>query len=142
MKLRVLPPTKKTSFRSGLEERIAKQLESLGVSYGYETFTINYIRPAKNSRYTPDFSLPNGIIIEAKGRFLTKDRQKHLQVKAQYPKIDIRFVFSNPNQRISKISKTTYAKWCETNGFKYAKEKIPKEWIAEKAKWPEKKGMD
>ncbi len=110
MKLRVQPPTKKTSFRSGLEERIAKQLESLGVSYGYEHFTINYIRPAKNSRYTPDFSLPNGIIIEAKGRFLTKDRQKHLQVKAQYPKIDIRFVFSNPNQRISKISKTKLPK--------------------------------
>jgi len=133
---------KKTLFRSGLEERLAKQLESLGVSFGYETFTINYLRPAKNSRYTPDFTLPNGIIIEAKGRFLTKDRQKHLQVKSQYPKLDIRFVFSNPNQRISKISKTTYAKWCETNGFKYAKERIPKEWIAEKDVRPKKPTID
>ena len=133
---------KKTLFRSGLEERLAKQLESLGVSFGYETFTINYLRPAKNSRYTPDFTLPNGIIIEAKGRFLTKDRQKHLQVKEQYPDIDIRFVFSNPNQRISKISKTTYAKWCETNGFKYAKERIPKEWIAEKDVRPKKPAVD
>lgn len=133
---------KKILFRSGLEERIAKQLESLGVSYGYETFTIRYLRPAKNSRYTPDFTLPNGIVIEAKGRFLTKDRQKHLQVKAQYPAIDVRFVFSNPNQRISKISKTTYAKWCQTNGFKYAKERIPKEWIAEKANWVKKPGLD
>ena len=133
---------KKTLFRSGLEERLAKQLESLGVSFGYETFTINYLRPAKNSRYTPDFTLPNGIIIEAKGRFLTKDRQKHLQVESQYPKLDIRFVFSNPNQRISKISKTTYAKWCETNGFKYAKERIPKEWIAEKDVRPKKPAVD
>nr|BAR33913.1 putative endonuclease I protein [uncultured Mediterranean phage uvMED] len=122
---------KKTLFRSGLEERIAQQLKKLGVPISYESFTIRYLRPAKNSRYTPDFVLPNGIVIEAKGRFLTKDRQKHLQVKEQYPHIDIRFVFSNPNQRISKISKTTYAKWCQTNGFKYAKETIPKEWIAE-----------
>ncbi len=140
MKLR--QTKKKILFRSGLEERLAKQLESLGVSFSYESFTINYLRPAKNSRYTPDFTLPNGIIIEAKGRFLTKDRQKHLQVESQYPKLDIRFVFSNPNQRISKISKTTYAKWCETNGFKYAKERIPKEWIAEKDVRPKKPAVD
>ena len=140
MKLR--QTKKKILFRSGLEERLAKQLESLGVSFSYESFTINYLRPAKNSKYTPDFVLPNGIVIEAKGRFLTKDRQKHLQVKEQYPDIDIRFVFSNPNQRISKISKTTYAKWCETNGFKYAKERIPKEWIAEKDVRPKKPTID
>ncbi len=140
MKLR--QTKKKILFRSGLEERLAKQLESLGVYFSYESFTINSLRPAKNSRYTPDFGLPNGIVIEAKGRFLTKDRQKHLQVKEQYPDIDIRFVFSNPNQRISKISKTTYAKWCETNGFKYAKERIPKEWIAEKDVRPKKPAVD
>ena len=133
---------KKTLFRSGLEERIAQQLKKLGVPVSYETFTIRYLRPAKNSRYTPDFVLPNGIVIEAKGRFLTKDRQKHLSVKAQYPAIDIRFVFSNPNQRISKISKTTYAKWCQTNGFKYAKETIPKEWIAEEDVRPKKPSID
>ena len=129
-------------FRSGLEERIAQQLKKLGVPISYESFTIRYLRPEKNSRYTPDFVLPNGIVIEAKGRFLTKDRQKHLQVKAQYPNIDIRFVFSNPNQRISKISKTTYAKWCQTNGFKYAKETIPKEWIVESDVRPKKPEVD
>ncbi|BAQ94082.1 endonuclease [uncultured phage_MedDCM-OCT-S28-C10] len=121
-----------TLFRSGLEERLADQLTSLGVSYEYETLVVKYVKPEKTHRYTPDFILSNGIIIEGKGRFLTKDRQKHILVKQQNPDLDIRFVFSNPNQRISKISKTTYAKWCTTNGFLYAKQTIPNEWIKER----------
>jgi len=122
----------KILFRSGLEERLASQLNSLGVNYKYETLVIRFTKPQKETRYTPDFILPNDIIIEAKGRFLTKDRQKHLLIQKQHPNLDIRFVFSNPNQRISKISKTTYAMWCQTNNFKYAKETIPVEWINEK----------
>ena len=69
------------SYRSGLEEHVADQLDQLGVQFEYETMVIKYIRPQKTHRYTPDFILPNGIIIETKGRFLTKDRQKHLLIK-------------------------------------------------------------
>lgn len=116
----------KYGFRSGLEERVAKELTQAGVSFTFEEMSVTYVKPP--SRYTPDFVLPNGTIIETKGRFLTVDRQKHLLVKAQHPKLDIRFVFSNSNQRISKQSKTTYAKWCEKNGFQYADKSIPKEW--------------
>ena len=122
------------SFRSGLEEHVADQLDQLGVAFEYETLVIKFTRPEKMHRYTPDFILPNGIIIETKGRFLTKDRQKHLLVKKQHPDLDIRFVFSNPNQRISKTSKTTYAKWCNTNGFEYAKQTIPTTWLKEKCR--------
>ena len=122
------------SFRSGLEEYVADQLDQLGVAFEYETLVIKFTRPEKMHRYTPDFILPNGIIIETKGRFLTKDRQKHLLVKKQHPDLDIRFVFSNPNQRISKTSKTTYAKWCNTNGFEYAKQTIPTTWLKEKGR--------
>ena len=110
------------------------QLKKLGVPFEYETLTVKFVKPAKATRYTPDFKLPNGIIIEAKGIFFTKDRQKHLMIKEQHPHLDIRFVFSNPMQRISKISKTTYAKWCETNGFKYEKETITTELINEKCR--------
>lgn len=116
----------KYGFRSGLEERVAKELTQAGVSFTFEEMSVTYVKPP--SRYTPDFVLPNGTIIETKGRFLTADRQKHLLVKAQHPNLDIRFVFSNSNQRISKQSKTTYAKWCEKNGFVYADKSIPKEW--------------
>ena len=63
-------------YRSGLEERVAKQLQDLQVSFEYETLKFNYNKPEQVSYYRPDFILPNGIIIETKGRFLTKDRKK------------------------------------------------------------------
>ena len=119
-------------FRSGLEERVASELTQLGVPFGFEDRGVSYTKPESNHKYTPDFKLPNGIIIETKGRFVTADRKKHLLVKSQHPDLDIRFVFSNPNNRISKTSKTTYAKWCEQKGFMYAKGSIPKDWINEK----------
>jgi hypothetical protein len=86
----------------------------------------------RHRTYTPDFVLDNGIIIETKGRFIPSDRSKHLRIREQHPDLDIRFVFSNPNARLYKGSKSTYASWCEKYGFKYAKEKIPVEWIKER----------
>lgn len=121
-------------YRSGLEETIASDLAAAGIAYGYEDRVISYSKPARVSKYTPDFNLPNGIIIETKGRFLTADRQKHLLVKAQHPELDIRFVFSNSRQRISKQSTTTYAHWCERHGFQYADKKIPASWLKEPTK--------
>lgn len=118
-------------FRSGLEDEVAKQLLILGIEPKYEELTIPYTKPARVHKYTPDFQLPNGIIIETKGRFVTADRQKHLLIKAQHPELDIRFVFSNPNARISKKSTTTYADWCRKNGFLFAHRRIPEEWINE-----------
>lgn len=119
----------KHGWRSGLEETIAKQLEALKVTYTYEELKLSYTVPATKHTYTPDFQLPNGIIIETKGRFLVADRKKHLYVKEQHPELDIRFVFSNPKAKISKTSKTTYADWCDKYGFKYAAKLIPEEWI-------------
>lgn len=109
-------------------------MRDVGIEPAYETLTLKYERPARTAKYTPDFPLPNGIIIETKGRFVTADRQKHLLVKDQHPKADIRFVFSNPNQRISKTSKTTYAMWCDKHGFRYAAKRIPVEWLKERAR--------
>lgn len=121
----------KYGFRSGLEERIAEQLDKAGVEYTYEKLKLDYVKPASKHVYTPDFVLSNGIIIETKGRFLLADRQKHILVKRHNPTLDIRFVFSNSNARISKASTTTYAQWCIKNGFKYADKTIPEEWMNE-----------
>jgi len=121
----------KHGYRSGLEERIAEQLDKLGIDYTYEQVKLTYIKPASKHVYTPDFVLPNGIIVETKGRFLLADRQKHILVKKHNPTLDIRFVFSNSKARISKTSYTTYAAWCEKNGFKYADKTIPQEWLDE-----------
>jgi hypothetical protein len=118
-------------FRSGLEERTAKYLKKLKVKFTYEKIKIRW-QDLRYRTYTPDFVLANGIIIETKGRFITSDRQKHLMIKEQHPDLDIRFVFSNPNSKLYKGSKTTYADWCNKHGFKWAKEEIPLEWIKER----------
>ena len=118
-------------YRSGLEEATAERYANLGISVEYEKYCVSYEVPARTARYTPDFVQPNGIVIETKGRFQTKDRQKHILIKKQFQDLDLRFVFSNPNDRISKQSNTTYADWCEENGFLYAKGTVPGEWIEE-----------
>lgn len=124
---------KTTAYRSGLEEKIASQIGSVGIPVVYEDpkSKITYTIPAKDHKYTPDFILPNGIIIESKGLFSTADRQKHLYIKSQFPEKDIRFVFSNSKAKISKASKTTYADWCIKNGFQYADKLIPIAWLLE-----------
>lgn len=118
-------------FRSGLEASIGKALSEMGVPYLFESSVILYVKPVTKHRYTPDFFLENYIIIESKGRFLPADRKKHLLIKQQHPDLDIRFVFSNSKSRLNKTSTTTYAMWCEKNGFMYANKMIPEEWIKE-----------
>jgi hypothetical protein len=119
-------------FRSGLEDQVSAELTAAGVEHLYEPFAIPYTKPAKVHKYTPDHViLHNGIVIETKGRFVTADRQKHLLIQQQHPHLDIRFLFSNPNTRISKQSKTTYAMWCTKHGFLYAKAHVPQEWLDE-----------
>jgi hypothetical protein len=121
----------KHGWRSGLEEKIGRELKEQGIPFGFESSKITYLEPARERKYTPDFFLQNGIIVETKGRFTVNDRKKHLLVRDQYPDLDIRFVFSNSNKKIYKGSKTTYADWCRKHGFQYADKSIPKEWIDE-----------
>lgn len=131
--------TKKTSkavgllhgFRSGLEEKIGKVLSSLGVPFLFEAYEIPYVKPTTPHRYTADFFLENGIIIESKGRFLLEDRKKHLLVQKQHPDLDIRFVFSNSRTKLSKGAKSSYAQWCEKNNFMFADKVIPSVWLDE-----------
>jgi hypothetical protein len=121
----------KAGYRSGLEETVAKQIAAMGVTVEYETKKIHFLQPSQARTYTPDFYLPNGIIVETKGRFLPEDRKKHLWIQEQYPNLDIRFVFTNPHGKLYKGSPTTYAKWCDKHGFTYAKSLIPNEWFSE-----------
>jgi hypothetical protein len=119
-------------YRSGLEDLVAKQLTSLGIKFEYEPKDgkVEYTKPQSKHKYTPDFVFTE-FIVETKGRFTTADRKKHKLIKEQHPDIDIRFVFSNSNTRISKQSRTTYAQWCEHYGFKYADKLIPNDWLRE-----------
>ena len=120
---------RKHGFKSGLEETISSQINGRCIDVKYESEKIPYIIPASNHTYNPDFKLPNGIFVETKGRFVAADRKKHLLVKSQNPELDIRFVFSNSKNKITKSSKTSYGDWCDKNGFKYADKIIPEDWF-------------
>jgi len=125
---------RKHGYRSGLELIVAGQIKGRGVNVLYEDpdSKIKFVQPAKNRTYTPDFILPNGIIIETKGRFVTDDRNKHIWIREQYgDSLDIRFVFRNSNAKLYKGSKTSYADWCHKHGFKFADKQIPEEWFDE-----------
>jgi len=123
----------KYGYRSGFEVKIGKQIVEQGHKLRFEDMQITYQRPL--SKYTPDFILDNGIIIESKGRFVGADRAKHLYIKKQHgDKYDIRFVFTNANARLTKTSKTTYGEWCTRHGFKYSVKEIPKGWFEEESK--------
>jgi hypothetical protein len=123
----------RAAYRSGLEATVAALLATSAPGTTFESHRVPFTEPAKNRHYTPDFVLPNGIVIETKGIFDAADRAKHLLVREQHPDLDIRIVFSNPNARISKGSPTTYAIWCGKNAFKFARKEVPKEWVDEPA---------
>ena len=114
-----------SNYRSGLEERIAKLLDKEGVPYLYEVSKYVYVL---ESKYTPDFFLPSGVILEAKGFFKPTDRRKMIAVKKANPELDIRFVFQR-NNTLAKSSSTTYGDWADKHGFPWCiYPNIPPDW--------------
>ena len=114
-------------FRSKLEESVASLLEGLGISYEYESEKLSY---TIQHHYTPDFTLPNYVYLETKGYWSPEDRRKVLAVKKDNPDIDLRMVFQSPYNKISKNSKTTYAKWCDRHEIPWtAYHEIPMDWL-------------
>ena len=121
---------KRTSnYRSGLEENVINNLKERKINFKYEQRVVCYSKPSTQHKYTPDIELDNGVLIEIKGFFKREDRKKHLLIKEQLPKLDIRFIFGNSRNRIYKGSKTSYADWCVKHGFKFADKVIPNNWI-------------
>ena len=127
-----------------------QDLDGSGIPYLFEPAKLSYTVPARSATYLPDFILrfDKGLIsppspdcftdeqwwkehfvVETKGRFMTEDRQKHVLIKKQLPFSDIRFVFTRAQSPIRKNSPTSYAKWCEKNGFLYNDKVVPNEWF-------------
>jgi len=114
-------------YRNPFERGLAIQLEIAGIKFGYETRKIDY---TINHVYNPDFILDNGIIIEAKGRFMPGDVSKMRAVKAQHPELDIRFVFQQADKPVPG-QKQTHAEWATRHGFPWADNRIPEAWLNE-----------
>jgi hypothetical protein len=137
--------------RSGLEKAINEQLREAGVDFQYEKREFAYVT---RHIYTPDYELPNGIIVEAKGYWLPEDRTKIETILKDNPCLDLRMVFSNSKTYLTskknrktppakpKLKKDgtpakvrepdTYGSWCAKRGIPYADKLIPPEWLAER----------
>ena len=122
----------KHAYRSGFEHKVSDQLKENKIKFEYETTVIDYIKPETKHTYTIDFTLPNGILVETKGRWVLEDRKKHLLIKKQHPELDIRMVFQSSKTKIRKGSKTTYAMYCDKHNIPWAEKVIPESWLKEK----------
>lgn len=111
------------------EVRIFNSAKEAGMDLEYEPFFIPYIM---KGAYKPDWVLPNGIIIEAKGYLDASACKKMKAVKASNPDLDIRFVFENANGKRNKRSKQRFWEWAEAHGFPWAEGTIPLAWWKEK----------
>ncbi len=126
----------KHGYRSGFEHKVSDQLKENKIKFEYETTVIDYIKPETKHTYTIDFTLPNGILVETKGRWVLEDRKKHLLIKKQHPELDIRMVFQSSKTKIRKGSKTTYAMYCDKHDIPWAEKVIPESWLKEKKSLP------
>ena len=115
------------TFKSGLEVKAWKILKKHIPRVKYEPDAIPYRQPAKERKYTPDFKVANGVYIEAKGKLDLATRQKMVWFKEMHPRITIIFLFMNPDNKITKRSKTTYGMWATKEGFLWLD--FRKDWI-------------
>lgn len=107
--------------RNKFETRIYRQLKRAKVNFEYESVKIPYILAR---HYIPDFilSTPTGkVYIETKGYLRPEDKAKMVAVKKLNPQLDIRILFY--------ARKEQYIKWAEKNGFRWAVDTIPKQWL-------------
>ena len=118
-------------FRSKFEKAVYEKAKRSRKRLDYEPRdgTLRYILPAE---YRPDFRLPNGILIEAKGYFSPRDRRKMLAVRRDNPECDIRMVFQRASNRLTKSKNSiTYGEWADRHGFVWAEGAIPTLWWRE-----------
>ena len=122
---------KQDQYKSKLEIQVA---EYLGENAEYEREYIEFVQPAKQRKYCPDFKTKVGVYIECKGKWTTEDRLKHVWLREQHPDKRIILLFQNPDVKINKRSKTTYGDWATKNGIEWLdwrNKTIPKELILE-----------
>jgi len=113
------------------EARVISDLLARDIPHVYEPEKLAYF---VERHYVPDLKIGK-MIVELKGYFRQDSQRKMKAVKAQYPDLDIRFVFQKASSTIQGAkkrkdgSKMTCQEWADRNGFIWAEETIPKEWL-------------
>ena len=116
-------------MKGTFEEQVIGDLDERGVSYKYEPTKMAYY---VERHYIPDLEVGT-MIVELKGYFRQDSQRKMKAVKAQYPDMDIRFVFQKASATIQGAkkrkdgSKMTCKEWADRNGFVWAEGTIPKD---------------
>ena len=108
-------------MRNKFEHDVDRQLKRSRVAYKYESERIAYVLAR---HYIPDFIVQTKsgkVYIECKGHLRREDKAKLRAVKRQRPDMDLRILFYRKS-----VANT---KWAERNGFRYAIQTIPKEWL-------------
>lgn len=99
-------------------------------SVKYEPDKFAYTQPAKERKYIPDFKTGRKkVYLEAKGKLDLDTRQKMVWFRDCNPDITVVFLFMNPDNKITKKSKTTYWMWAEANGFNWLD--FRKDWLSD-----------
>lgn len=110
-------------LRNKFETTIYKQLRSAKAKFKYESEKIPYVFAG---HYIPDFVIETKsgkIYLETKGYLRPEHKRKMVAVKKLNPQLDIRIVFYREEKK--------NIRWAEKNGFKYAINTIPKDWLNE-----------
>jgi hypothetical protein len=116
------------SFKSKLEEKVWAVLKKEFSAVKYEPQRFKFIQPEVERTYIPDFKTGrSNIFIEAKGKLDLETRKKMVWFRDSNPTIRIIFLFMNPDNKITKRSKTTYAMWATDNGFEWLD--FRKDWL-------------
>ena len=116
------------TFKSKLEEKVWTVLKKNFPSVKYEPQRFKFIQPEVERTYIPDFKTGrSNIFLEAKGKLDLETRKKMVWFRDSNPTIRIIFLFMNPDNKITKRSKTTYAMWATDNGFEWLD--FRKDWL-------------
>lgn len=99
-------------YRSVFELRVNTWMKEEGLDIPYEPEKVEYVVPASNHKYTPDWKVGD-ILYEGKGYFSAADRKKMLHIIESNPHLRVRMIFQNSATKINKRSKTSYADWCD-----------------------------
>lgn len=122
--------SRRSEARKGLAPYKSKFEYDFAQAYPKLKYEVDKLQYQVTHHYNPDFKVKEGVYIETKGLFKAQDRAKHLHIKEQHPDITVYLVFQNPNNKLSRVSKTSYGEWCDQHEIQWATiDNIPKEWF-------------
>ena len=120
-------PRSRKKIQAPYKSKFEQEFHSRYPQLQYETNKLKY---TVEHTYNPDWKIKENVYIETKGLWRAADRAKHLHMREQHPEVTVYLVFQNPNNRLSRVSKTTYGEYCTKHGIEWATiDNVPEAWF-------------